>query len=48
MDKIKTNFKRLANIWHPDKHANMSSLSEANKKFREINIAFQKLKEAKK
>lgn len=46
VDEIKEAFRQLAQIWHPDRYAYNPRLQEkAESKFKDINLAYQKLME---
>ncbi len=40
-DEVHTAFRKLAAKWHPDKHQEPGKKAAADKKFREINAAYQ-------
>ncbi|MBI5598700.1 MAG: molecular chaperone DnaJ [Deltaproteobacteria bacterium] len=43
-DEIKRAYRRLAHMYHPDKHASEGDKEEAGEKFKEINAAYEVLK----
>jgi preprotein translocase subunit Sec63 len=40
-DEVHAAFRRLAAKWHPDKHQEPAKKAAADKKFKEINAAYQ-------
>lgn len=45
--EIKEAFRKAVKTWHPDKHTMSASRADARKKFDEITIAYEVLKDSK-